>query len=184
MAKVPKCPSCQEENPQNFWKDRRYGEDNYQTYCKECSKERRRGWSSRNRDKVREYHKDYHAKIKNDPVKWQAQLARRAQLRAYYRLVDQVSDANRRAKKYGAKGKITLKQWRTLILEHPECPGCKEPWVFVGKPELDHIIALKKRGKNKIENIQPLCQSCHSRKILSTRRFGKKKKKRQSDEAI
>lgn len=70
----------------------------------------------------------------------------------------------RRALKKGADGSFTLVEWELLKKQYGHrCPVCnrKEPKV---KLTIDHIIPLLKGDSNYIENIQPLCQSCNSKK--------------------
>jgi 5-methylcytosine-specific restriction endonuclease McrA len=70
----------------------------------------------------------------------------------------------RRARIKGCDGSYTAKEWRDLKAKHDHCCaecGRREPEI---KLTVDHIIPLSKHGSNYIENIQPLCGSCNSRK--------------------
>ena len=62
----------------------------------------------------------------------------------------------------GAKGKHTLEEWEELKKRfHYKCSHCKKKV----KLTRDHIIPITKGGTNDIDNIQPLCQPCNSRKF-------------------
>lgn len=76
-----------------------------------------------------------------------------------------INESKRRiARKKGASGSHTLGEWELLKAQYNfTCPCC-----FVSEPKIslteDHIIPLIKGGSDNIENIQPLCRSCNSKK--------------------
>ncbi len=73
----------------------------------------------------------------------------------------------RRARELGAEGSHTLKEWLCLV-ENVDfrCVFCKEK----KKLTRDHIVPLICGGTDYIDNIQPLCQSCNSKKGARTLR--------------
>ena len=69
--------------------------------------------------------------------------------------------ARRYAKEKGAIGNHTLKEWNELKESYGDvCAYCKMP----KKLTKDHIIPISKDGTDYIENIQPLCHNCNSKK--------------------
>lgn len=76
-----------------------------------------------------------------------------------------------RQRRRGANGKHTLKEWEILKAQYNWiCPSCErqEPEIILTE---DHIIPISLGGSNNIENIQPLCRSCNSKKGIKIELF-------------
>lgn len=74
------------------------------------------------------------------------------------------SSGIRGARRRGAEGSYTASEWEKLKKDHNyTCLHCgrKEPEIKLTR---DHIIPISKGGNNYLENMQPLCGSCNSKK--------------------
>ena len=70
----------------------------------------------------------------------------------------------RRAMQLNAEGTHTDQEWQELKEKYAfTCLCCKNQEPFI-KLTQDHIVPLSRGGTDYISNIQPLCQSCNSRK--------------------
>lgn len=197
-----KCWLCKEIKPVSEFYKNSSRKDGLCSECKECKRKSNKEWTSKNpeikkvlerkwilenKEKRKNYLKDYlkkyrttklmsgDSKVSKDFSKKAASSSRkyyskniekeRLRQKKYTQLHPEKTRfraKNRKARIKGANGKITYDEWKTVLEKYKyTCLCCKRNDVVL---TMDHVVPLVFGGRNTIDNIQPLCKSCNSRK--------------------
>ncbi|MDP2159445.1 MAG: HNH endonuclease signature motif containing protein, partial [Flavobacterium sp.] len=77
-----------------------------------------------------------------------------------------IANKKRAARKSDNGGNFTIGEWELLKKQYGNsCPSCRRKESDISL-SIDHIIPISRGGSNSIENIQPLCGSCNSKKHI------------------
>lgn len=88
------------------------------------------------------------------PANWKGGISKNPRMRVIY-------TNRRRALKYASKENISLHEWELVKAKYKyKFIACKS----IRKLTIDHVVPLSRGGHDGKDNIQPLCQSCNSKK--------------------
>lgn len=119
------------------------------------TKKIKKAWKNRNKEKVRQSSQKYYQENKDRSAEttrlWRQRNPEKTRAASH----------RRRARLSNAGQSFTAKEWNNLCKKYNyRCLACGKK----KKLEVDHIIPLSKNGSASIDNIQPLCRSCNSKK--------------------
>ncbi len=145
------------------------------THKKEISENKKKYWEA-NRETLRIKNKEHYRKRRDERLTKQKIYAEntkdhKKEYDRKYRKLNKTKRSfwnnSRRVRKLNAGGFHSINDWEILKAQYNwTCPSCKkqEPIIFLTR---DHIIPIVKGGSDNIENIQPLCKSCNSKKYTT-----------------
>lgn len=151
--KCYRCNEIKDLNVNNFWKHKGHPK-NLSYLCRKCPPIGEwKTFTPYSKEEMAIYQKKYRQKISPEK-KYQ---------------YSKISHLNRRIREKSSTGKITIKEWNDLKKKYNNsCALCGEKEPFTNQRHknltIDHIIPLSKGGSNFIQNIQPLCFCCNSKK--------------------
>lgn len=190
------CTKCGQIKPLSEYQKRRDSKDGHAHWCRACQsaydQERKARKAERWRERyatdpefrekckarIRQIYatnEEYRNTVRASVKIWQranqkrVAAGQRRRYKAYYGVVDRQRKYWRRAV-LQERGSFTTAEWKALCRRFKNrCAWCKQK----KKLTVDHIVPLSKGGGNTIDNIQPLCYSCNSRKYNKTIDFRK-----------
>lgn len=178
MDQAKTCRNCGLSKPLGEYYAHPGSPDGLRNDCKTCRKAESRRNYAKNRDKHLEtcrkyreengeqlkayFRKRHREKYSTDPSYVEARKVRSSLWGKKNRDKTVQYSQNRRARKLAAFGTYTGEEFEWLCINYNyQCLDCGS----YDKPlTVDHVIPLSLGGTNTIENIQPLCGRCNSRK--------------------
>lgn len=192
------CTKCGQVKPLSDYQKRKDSKDGHAHWCKVCQREydqrperkakQNEQWRQRYADNP-EYREKFKARIRgiyaSDEEYREATKARaakwdrdnkerrntntRRRYATHYGIIDRQRKYKRRAD-LEERGSFTRTEWMAVCRRFKwRCAWCQEK----KKLTVDHIVPLSKGGGNTIDNIQPLCSTCNTRKKDRTMDFRK-----------
>ena len=153
------CSKCQEEKPISEFSTSSTSIDGLQAYCKAC---------------VQEYNREYRQSAAGkdaDQHYRQSEKGRAMQQRRWLSEAAKQAARRRRARKAGCIGSHTREEFVALCKRHDfRCLGCGEQFPLEELTE-DHLIPIGPGVSDRVDNIQPLCSPCNSKKGRRTVRY-------------
>lgn len=144
------CLMCKTEKEESFFSGTR-------KKCKSC---RTKKWKLDHPEQVRQQSKEYYRKNKDKEnsrlKKWQIENKEK------FNNALRNSQYKRRSKTIGS---FSEEEWKQLCEKYNNMCLCCGRKVNLTR---DHVVPLSVGGLNVIENIQPLCRSCNSKKKAKT----------------
>jgi len=187
--KTKRCVRCNVEKAVEQFNNDKRTSDHLASWCKQCYKEYRTQWEKDHKEERGQYFKDWRTgdqktrqqelvntrckdRWANDPEYHERKNKQKREANQAKYNVDPIFTLKektrglikahaRRATQHGLAEHHTHDEWIALCKKYNNrCVCCNKKT----KLTLDHVVPLSLGGSDTIENIQPLCGSCNSKK--------------------
>jgi 5-methylcytosine-specific restriction endonuclease McrA len=169
-----RCPTCQEWLPLDAFNKDRNQADGKSVYCRMCRKAYDKRWRDKNMGYMGRYLRSYLREVKTNGPRPRAnkseltyQERRKDVIERWQRThrEERHAIAHRSRSRRSVAGHHTANELRALYQWFGHCClSCGR----VDDIAIDHVVPISKGGANTINNLQPLCKSCNSRKATKT----------------
>ena len=154
------CGGCKQEKSISEFRLNRSSQDGFQDRCKKCQNKHHRELYAVS-DKFRQYVGRKRVRAADRRYKSPNSGANKSRWAKKHPNQIRRYAANRRARVIGNGGYHTVEEWLALCEKYGNrCLACGQ----VVELTEDHIMPLVRGGTDSIDNIQPLCRVCNSRK--------------------
>lgn len=166
------CSKCGIEKPLSEFHNDKKCKCGKVAACKACVKARGMKYREENTERLREAKRQYYQNNKEvccernkkyqEALHRQEATERTRRWKQEYPEKAKANEHRREARKRGNGGSFSANEWLELCEKYDRtCLCCGRSDV---KLTADHVIPVSKGGSSLIDNIQPLCASCNSKK--------------------
>lgn len=148
------CSKCGLEKEDSCFNKELLNINKLSSWCKDCKNKQSKVWRSANKEKDTKRKEVWYNENRDEQI-------RKSLLWSKEHPEKKLEYTHVRRARLKSSGRVTGKEWEGVLEKYGRkclCCGSKESIT------LDHVIPLSLGGSNTVDNIQPLCKTCNSRK--------------------
>jgi 5-methylcytosine-specific restriction endonuclease McrA len=128
----------------------------------QANKEKKRSKQRKNQEKRTAYMREWRKQLPRGADYFNRENERKRKWKRANLAKARVMNQRRRARARSSGGSYTLDEWTTLCGRYGnKCLACGSE----GPLTVDHILPISSGGTSSIDNLQPLCKPCNTRKL-------------------